>query len=97
MGQARWPGRLPLMMRIRAAACANGWPGSRPGPPLGAGPGPDSHFADATWTDAFEQQADGLKFLIRDRDAKFSATFDAVLTAVGMRIVKTSVQAPART
>ena len=38
--------------------------------------------------------ADGLKFLIRDRDAKFTAAFDAVLTAAGMRIIQTPVQAP---
>ena len=41
-----------------------------------------------------EQPADGLKFLIRDRDAKFTAAFDAVRTAVGARILKTPVQAP---
>jgi len=38
--------------------------------------------------------ADGLKFLIRDRDAKFTAAFDAVLSAAGMRIIQTPVQAP---
>src|SRR5690349_3218727 len=40
------------------------------------------------------EQADGLKFLIHDRDAKFTAAFDAVLTAIGVRIIKTPVQAP---
>ena len=41
-----------------------------------------------------EEHADGLKFLIRDRDATFTAAFDAVATAVGARIIKAPVQAP---
>jgi Integrase core domain len=41
-----------------------------------------------------EGQVGGLKFLIRDRDTKFTAEFDGVFTAMGVRIIKTPVQAP---
>ena len=41
-----------------------------------------------------EGRTGSLKFLIRDRDTKFTAAFDAVFTAIGVRIVKTPVQAP---
>src|SRR6266516_2640242 len=41
-------------------------------------------------TDRIEQ----VKFLVRDRDTKFTDTFDAIFASEGIRILRTPVQAP---
>ena len=40
------------------------------------------------------ERAARLKFLIRDRDSKFTAEFDEVFVGSGVRVIKTPVRAP---
>jgi hypothetical protein len=41
-----------------------------------------------------DQRADSVRFLLRDRDAKFSVAFDTVFTAAGIQVIRTPPQAP---
>jgi len=43
---------------------------------------------------AVEEQLESVRFLIHDRDAKFSGPFDEILRGEGVRVVKTPVRAP---
>lgn len=40
------------------------------------------------------KRASSFRFLIRDRDSKFTAAFDGVFSGSGMRVLKTPVQSP---
>jgi transposase InsO family protein len=45
------------------------------------------------WT--FADRAEPVRFLIRDRDRKFTGSFDAVFKAQNIRILRTPIQVPA--
>jgi transposase InsO family protein len=43
---------------------------------------------------AIDERLAGVRFLRRDRDAKFSGPFDAVLRTEGVRVIRTPIRAP---
>lgn len=43
---------------------------------------------------AIEERLSGVRFLLRDRDAKFSGPFDDVLRAEGLRVIRTPIRSP---
>jgi hypothetical protein len=43
---------------------------------------------------AVGERADGLRFVVRDRDTRFTASFDSVFADAGIEVVRSPPRAP---
>jgi putative transposase len=89
-----------LHRRHGVPQAAVGAVGHRAGDPTRPRPGPDTAagrgVGDPAGTKSLElgEHAGRFRFLIRDRDARFTAAFDAVFASEGIRVLGTPVQPP---
>jgi hypothetical protein len=72
-----------------AAAASTSPPPPRTQPDHGS---PTQQARQFTWT--LQERPRSCRFLIRDRDSKFTRDFDAVFASEGIQIIKTPVRAP---
>jgi hypothetical protein len=63
------------------------------GPPTAAGELGGEHGTQQA-RNLFMDRADRFRFSIRDRDARFTAAFDAVFRGADIRLIRTPVRAP---